>query len=111
VAAIDDAPEKNQGECDGEEGPGGTPTLLHPLVGALAQWKRLVGRFLFFTEQIGLLHLASTRAFFEKHFPNSHQLSRRDSQGAATLHKHKQIEDFEESSLNLARIFLRRSGA
>jgi hypothetical protein len=33
---------------------------LHPLDGALTKWKRLFGRFLFFTEQIGLLHSASS---------------------------------------------------
>lgn len=55
VAAVDDAPRKGEGEQDREDGTGRTPALLNPEVGALAKWKRLVGRFLFFGEQIGLL--------------------------------------------------------
>jgi hypothetical protein len=50
VAAIDDAPGEGQGQRDGEECTGGTPTALHPLDGALTQWKRLVGRIRVLTE-------------------------------------------------------------
>src|SRR5580658_5228068 len=50
VAAIDDAKGKGQSEGNGEERAGGTPTLLHPVDGALAKGKRLAGRFLVFSE-------------------------------------------------------------
>ena len=59
VLTVHDAPCESEREKDGENRSGWTPALLQPKNSSLRQWKRLFGRFLFFTEQIGLLHLAS----------------------------------------------------
>ena len=52
VVAIDHAPRKEEREGCGKERAGRTPAMLRPFDGALTKWKRLIGRFLVFTEQI-----------------------------------------------------------
>ena len=63
VTAVHHAPRESEGKGNGEDGARRTPSLLKPLDGPLTQWKRLGGRFLFWTEQIWLLHLASAAKF------------------------------------------------
>ena len=59
VAAVDDTPCEGESQGDGEHRAGGAPAPLKPLNGSLRQRKRRSGRFLFFTEQIWVLHSAS----------------------------------------------------
>jgi hypothetical protein len=60
MTAVDYAPCKSKGEGYGKNSPGRSPALLQPMDGPLTERKRLDGRFLFFSEQIRVLHSAST---------------------------------------------------
>lgn len=60
MASVDDAPGECERKHNGKDSAGGTPTLLKPLNGPLPKGKRLVGRLLFWTEQVWVLHSAST---------------------------------------------------
>jgi hypothetical protein len=59
MTAVEHTPGEGKGESDGEDRAGRAPSLLKPLDGPFTRRKRLIGRFLFFTEQIWVLHSAS----------------------------------------------------